>query len=171
MAAVAARMQASKRQIEQALAEQERLLGSLRADERRALSVQRASRSRQPVVTYNGPASGRAAIAVREAYRQLGKPYKWGAAGPDRFDCSGLTMWVWGKAGVSLPHQSRAQYAGGRKVAKSDLRPGDLTFYGSPIHHVAIYVGGGKMISSPQTGDVVKLRNAMRDDYVGAVRP
>ena len=80
-------------------------------------------------------------------------------------------MWVWAKAGVSLPHSSKAQYSGGRKVAKSDWQPGDLVFYGSPIHHVGIYVGGGKMISAPQTGDVVKLQNAFRDDYVGAVRP
>lgn len=181
--AVAKRMAGQKRQIETALAEQQRLLGSLKADERRKLQAQRAaaqraaaaaraSRSRSvDLPTYNGPASGRAAIAVREAYRQLGKPYKWGAAGPDRFDCSGLTMWVWGKAGVSLPHQSRAQYSSGRKVAKSDLQPGDLTYYGSPIHHVGIYVGGGRMISAPQTGDVVKLQNALRSDYVGATRP
>jgi cell wall-associated NlpC family hydrolase len=176
--AIATKMERQKNQIEGALAEQQRLLGSLRADERRRLAAQQAARqqaaaraSRSRVETYNGPASGRAAIAVQEAYRQLGKPYKWAAAGPDRFDCSGLTMWVWGKAGVSLPHQSRAQYAGGRKVAKSDLQPGDLTFYGSPIHHVGIYIGGGRMISAPQTGDVVKISNALRSDYVGAVRP
>ena len=185
-----------RRTIERALAEQQRLLAGLKADERRRLEALRAARLRAaaadaarasrsraihtarpttttstPTPTYDGPASGRASIAVQEAYRQLGKPYEWGAAGPDRFDCSGLTMWVWGKAGVSLPHQSRAQYAGGRKVAKSDLQPGDLTFYGDPIHHVGIYIGNGKMISAPQTGDVVKIQNALRSDYVGAVRP
>lgn len=181
--AVAATMTTAKRKIEQALAEQQQLLGSLRAEERARLAAAqaarlraaataaRASRSRGLGAYYTGPASGRAGVAVREAYRQLGKPYQWGAAGPDRFDCSGLTMWVWGKAGVSLPHQSRAQFAGGRKVAKSDLQPGDLTFYGDPIHHVGIYVGNGQMISAPQTGDVVKLSNALRDDYVGAIRP
>ncbi|HUR50560.1 MAG TPA: NlpC/P60 family protein [Mycobacteriales bacterium] len=179
--AIATKMARQKSQIEEALVEQERLLGSLKADERRQLAAQqaaslraasnatRASRSR--AATYNGPASGRAAIAVREAYRQLGKPYQWGAAGPDRFDCSGLTMWVWGKAGVSLPHQSRAQYAGGRKVSQSDLRPGDLVFYGSPIHHVGIYIGNGQKIAAPQTGDVVKIGTALRSDYVGAIRP
>ena len=176
--ALANNMSRQKREIESALAEQQRLLGSLRADERRQLASQQASRlrdaaraSRSRAETYNGPASGRAAIAVQEAYRQLGKPYQWGAAGPDRFDCSGLTMWVWGKAGVSLPHQSRAQYAGGRKVSKSDLQPGDLVFYGSPIHHVGIYIGNGQKIAAPQTGDVVKIGSAWRDDYVGAIRP
>jgi cell wall-associated NlpC family hydrolase len=182
---IATRMAKQKQTIETALASQQELLRSLKADEQRRLralqqaarardaAAARASRSRTvtTTATYNGPASGRAGIAVQEAYAQLGKPYQWAAAGPDRFDCSGLTMWVWGKAGVSLPHQSRAQYAGGRKVAKSDLQPGDLTFYGSPIHHVGIYIGNGQMISAPQTGDVVKIQNALRSDYVGAVRP
>jgi cell wall-associated NlpC family hydrolase len=173
--AVASRLAGYKRQIESVLAEQERVLGSLRADERRRLSAlrQAAARASRDRVqdTYDGPASGRAGVAVREAYRKLGSPYKWAAAGPDRFDCSGLTMWVWGKAGVSLPHSSKAQYSGGRKVSRGDLAPGDLVFYGSPIHHVGIYVGGGRMISAPQTGDVVKVQNAFRGDYVGAVRP
>jgi cell wall-associated NlpC family hydrolase len=192
-AKVANAMAQQKSTIQSALNAQQSLLSSLKADEQhrlealrqarlRAAAVQaaaaRASRSRSaatsqaaPSATYNGPASGRAAVAVKEAYAKLGSPYEWAAAGPDRFDCSGLTMWVWGKAGVSLPHQSRAQYAGGRKVAKSDLQPGDLTFYGSPIHHVGIYIGNGQMISAPQTGDVVKIQNALRSDYVGAVRP
>ncbi len=176
LAAVAKRMSDSKEQIQALLSQQERLLSGLKADERRRLealrraAIPRATRSRA-VETYNGPASGRAAIAVQEAYRKLGSPYKWAAAGPDRFDCSGLTMWVWGKAGVSLPHSSKAQYAGGRHVGRDDWQPGDLVFYGSPIHHVGVYVGGGRMISAPQTGDVVKLQNAYRDDYVGAVRP
>ncbi|MDP3713663.1 MAG: NlpC/P60 family protein [Mycobacteriales bacterium] len=170
---IQSRIDARKSDIEKKLREQQGLLSGLRADERRRYAAARASRERAaaPRATYNGPASGRAAVAVREAYAQLGKPYKWGAAGPDRFDCSGLTMWVWGKAGVSLPHNSRAQFASGRKVARNDWQPGDLLYFGSPIHHVAIYVGGGKMISAPQTGDVVKLRGAQRNDYAGATRP
>lgn len=195
-AAVGRTMARQKATIERALAEQQSLRSSLRADEQRRLEALRAARLRAaaaqaaaarasrhrtitvPTVTpsaprasYTGPASGRAAIAVQEAYAKLGSPYEWGAAGPNRFDCSGLTLWVWGKAGVSLPHQSGAQYAGGRKVAKSDLQPGDLTFYGSPIHHVGIYIGNGQMISAPQTGDVVKIQNAFRNDYTGAIRP
>ena len=115
--------------------------------------------------------SGRASVAVREAYAKLGSPYVWAAAGPSTFDCSGLTSWVWAKAGVALPHSSRAQYAIGRKVSQSEIQAGDLVYYGSPIHHVGIYVGGGNMISAPHTGDVVKVQPAFRSDYVGATRP
>lgn len=178
-ARVSRALSSAKAEIQSALDQQQRLLSGLKAAERRQLAAARAaaraasvraSRTRH-YETYTGPASGRAAVAVQEAYRKLGSPYKWAAAGPDRFDCSGLTMWVWGKAGVSLPHSSRAQYSGGRKVSRGDLEPGDLVFYGSPIHHVGIYIGGGRMISAPQTGDVVKIQNAFRSDYVGAVRP
>ncbi len=174
--AVASRLAGAKRTIQDLLDQQQRLLGSLKADQRRALeaarraAAARASRSRA-FPTYNGPASGRAAVAVREAYRKLGSPYSWGASGPSSFDCSGLTMWVWGKAGVSLPHSSQAQYSSGRHVSRGDLQPGDLVFFGSPIHHVGIYIGGGRMISAPHTGDVVKIQDAFRSDYVGAVRP
>jgi cell wall-associated NlpC family hydrolase len=184
---VAREMAAQKAAIEQALGEQKGLLSSLKAEERARLeaarraaaraaaAAARASRSRAlasvDVPTYNGPASGRAAVAVQEAYNQLGKPYRWGASGPGSFDCSGLTMWVWGKAGVSLPHSSRAQYASGRHVSRGELQPGDLVYFGSPIHHVGIYIGGGRMISAPQTGDVVKVQNALRGDYAGATRP
>ncbi|MEP7054241.1 MAG: NlpC/P60 family protein [Actinomycetota bacterium] len=92
------------------------------------------------------PADGggdRGAIAVRAAYAQLGKPYVWAADGPDTFDCSGLTLFAWAKAGVSLPHSSRAQFNEGRHVGRGELRPGDLVFYGSPIHHVGMYIGVG----------------------------
>jgi cell wall-associated NlpC family hydrolase len=137
----------------------------------RAAALARASRSRSAsTAMYNGPASGRASTAVAEAYRQLGKPYEWGAAGPDTFDCSGLTMWAWAKAGVSLPHHSGSQYNQGTHVSQSELRPGDLVFFGSPIHHVGIYVGNGNMINAPETGDVVKVAPAFRSDYVGATR-
>ena len=174
--AVERRMAAVRSAIEAKADRQERLLDIVesRADRlaRAAREAQqsrsRASRSVRP--TYSGPASGRAQIAVAEAYRQLGKPYRWGAAGPDSFDCSGLMMWVWGKAGVSLPHSSRAQYGYGRHVSKSELQPGDLVFYGNPIHHVGIYVGGGRYIAAPQTGDVVSFRDVNRSNYTGATR-
>jgi cell wall-associated NlpC family hydrolase len=181
--AVARAMAKQKADIEGALAEQQHLLSSLKADERRRLNAARraaaaaaaarASRSRSfdVVATYNGPASGRAAVAVQEAYRKLGSPYKWAASGPNQFDCSGLTMWVWGKAGVSLPHSSQSQYNSGNHVSRGDLQPGDLVYFGSPIHHVGIYIGGSQMISAPHTGDVVKIQDAFRSDYVGATRP
>ncbi|MFN2537458.1 MAG: NlpC/P60 family protein [Mycobacteriales bacterium] len=179
-AAVAKAMAKQKASIESALAEQQHLFSSLKADQQRKLRAAqraaaaraRASRSRSfDIPTYNGPASGRAAVAVQAAYDKLGSPYQWGASGPSRFDCSGLTMWSWGKAGVSLPHSSQAQYSSGQHVSRSDLQPGDLTFYGSPIHHVGIYIGNGRMISAPHSGDVVKIQDAFRSDYAGAVRP
>jgi cell wall-associated NlpC family hydrolase len=178
-----------KAAIERTLASQKSLLSHLQAQERARLArlqaeraaaarrealAARASRIRQFAavqVTYNGPASGRAGAAVAEAYNKLGSPYEWGAAGPSRFDCSGLTMWAWARGGVSLPHSSQAQYESLRHVAQSDVEPGDLVFFGSPIHHVGIYIGGGQMISAPHTGDVVKIQDAFRSDFVGAARP
>ena len=174
-AKVSGAIAAQKREIEDALAEQQQLLSGLKADQRRALAARRAalraSRSRSFGGTYDGPASGRPRVAVQAAYDQLGKPYSWGASGPSSYDCSGLTMWAWGKAGVSLPHSSQAQYSSGRHVSRSNIEPGDLVFFGSPIHHVGIYIGGGNMIDAPHSGDVVKIQPAFRDDYVGAVRP
>jgi cell wall-associated NlpC family hydrolase len=161
--------EAAERRAAQLAAARERQR-QIEAAERARVAALRASRTRSAPPVYNGPAEGRAAIAVQEAYRQLGKPYRWGAEGPDSFDCSGLSKWAWGKAGVVLPHYSRSQYNEGRHVSRAELRPGDLVFFGTPIHHLGIYVGNGAMIHAPQTGDVVKVSPAFRDDYVGAVR-
>jgi cell wall-associated NlpC family hydrolase len=118
------------------------------------------------------PASGRAGVAVAAAKAQLGKPYVWAADGPSSYDCSGLTMYAWAQAGVSLPHSSRMQISSGTQVSRSQLQPGDLVFYGSPIHHVAMYVGGGQIIHAPQAGDVVKYASLdMGLSYAGATRP
>jgi len=121
--------------------------------------------------TDNVPASGGAATAVAAAKSKLGSAYVWAAAGPSTFDCSGLTMWAWAQAGVSLPHSSSMQYGSGSKVSASSLQPGDLVFYGSPIHHVALYVCGGQVIHAPQTGDVVRYASVDMMPIVGAVRP
>jgi cell wall-associated NlpC family hydrolase len=112
-----------------------------------------------------------AQTALDVARAQIGKPYEWAAAGPDSFDCSGLTMYAWGKAGVQLPHSAAAQYDMLPKVARADLAPGDLVFFGSPIHHVGIYEGGGIMIDAPQTGENVRRDAIDRADYAGAARP
>jgi cell wall-associated NlpC family hydrolase len=114
--------------------------------------------------------SSAAATAVHWAYQELGKSYVWAASGPNHFDCSGLTMYVYQQAGIYLPHSSAAQYNSGRHVSRSEMRPGDLVFFGSPIHHVGIYVGNGDMIESPQAGESVKVSYALRGDMVGAVR-
>ena len=162
--------EAAERRAAQLAAAQARARQIAAAEAARRAALERAARTRQATPVYTGPASGRASIAVQEAYRQLGKPYRWGAEGPDSFDCSGLSKWAWAKAGVDLPHYSRAQYNEGRRVSRAELRPGDLVFFGNPIHHLGIYIGNGQMIHAPQTGDVVKISSAMRDDYTGAVR-
>jgi cell wall-associated NlpC family hydrolase len=99
---------------------------------------------------------GGAGAAIAEAQRQLGKPYVWGAAGPNAFDCSGLTQWAWKAGGVSLPHFSGAQYSSTTHISMSSIQPGDLIFYESPDQHVALYVGGGQIIHAPHAGDVVR---------------
>ena len=91
------------------------------------------------------------------ACAQLGDPYRWGASGPARFDCSGLTMTAWKQAGVSLPHNAAMQSTYGTRVALDALRPGDLVFFYSPIGHNGIYLGSGLILHAPQTGDVVKI--------------
>ena len=112
------------------------------------------------------PRSGVVSIAMK----YIGRPYQWGASGPDSFDCSGFTMFVYAQVGVSLPHSSRAQAGSGAFVSRGNLQPGDLVFFGHPIHHVGIYVGGGDMIHSPHTGSTVRV-SPLESDYAGACRP
>ncbi|OLE29805.1 MAG: hypothetical protein AUG44_02860 [Actinobacteria bacterium 13_1_20CM_3_71_11] len=100
---------------------------------------------------------GPAGVAVRFAYGQLGKPYRWGAAGPNSFDCSGLTMASWKAAGVGLPHSAALQWAQVHHVSRAELKPGDLVFYYGNIHHVAIYIGDGRVIHAPTYGEDVTI--------------
>jgi peptidoglycan DL-endopeptidase CwlO len=112
------------------------------------------------------------AAVLQAAYSAIGTPYQYGGSSPETgFDCSGFTMWAWSHAGVYLPHSSAAQYASLPHVAQSDLQPGDLVFFYSPISHVGIYVGGGSMIHSPQTGSVVSVVPIYWDSFAGAARP
>lgn len=101
------------------------------------------------------PVSGGAGVALATAAAQLGKPYQWGGAGPNSFDCSGLTMFAWAAAGVGLPHNAGAQYAVTTHIPLSALQPGDLVFFFGDLSHVGIYVGGGTMIHAPHSGAVV----------------
>ena len=103
----------------------------------------------------------------------LGVPYVWGGASPSGFDCSGFSMYVYGKIGVSLPHHAASQYGMGTPVSKSELQPGDLVFFNG-LGHMGIYIGGGQFIHAPHTGDVVKI-SSLNDSwysstYVGAKR-
>jgi cell wall-associated NlpC family hydrolase len=109
---------------------------------------------------------------VGVAYDQLGKPYVWGAEGPDCFDCSGLTMYCYRVgAGISISHSSYAQAGCGASVGAGQLQPGDILGFRG-WGHVGLYVGGDSFIHAPQTGDVVKVSSlSARTNFCGAVRP
>jgi cell wall-associated NlpC family hydrolase len=102
-------------------------------------------------------ASGAAQVAVNTALAQVGKPYVYGGAGPNSFDCSGLTQYAWAAAGVSLPHSAEMQASMGTPVSLSALQPGDLVFYYSPIGHVAMYIGNGNIVHASTEGQPVKV--------------
>ncbi|MHB1138131.1 MAG: C40 family peptidase, partial [Microthrixaceae bacterium] len=104
----------------------------------------------------SAPRSG-AGGAIAAAQTMLGVPYRYGGSTPSGFDCSGLMLWSWNQVGVSLPRTSGAQRAATQRITRDQLQPGDLVFYGNPVSHVGMYVGGGQMIHSPHTGDVVKI--------------
>ncbi len=108
---------------------------------------------------------------VETALAYHGVPYLWGGETPRGFDCSGLLLYVYRQHGVSLPHYSGSQFQMGEKVAPAALQPGDAVFFGSPIHHVGMYMGGGYYIHAPRTGDFVKISKLSgRRDYAGARR-
>jgi len=114
----------------------------------------------------------RAEVAVDAAISRLGSPYVWDAAGPDTFDCSGLTLWAWGHAGVALDHYTGHQVHEGQRVDTNELLPGDLLLFGTTLHHVGMYLGAGYMIDAPSTGDYVKIQPVSDDaDFAVAVRP
>jgi cell wall-associated NlpC family hydrolase len=111
-------------------------------------------------------------VAVKAALSQLGVAYKFAAAQPGvAFDCSGLTMWAWAQAGVSLPHYAEGQFEMLPKVPLDQLQPGDLVFSYWPITHVGIYIGGGQWVQAPRTGDVVKVSSIAGRHFVAAARP
>jgi len=178
--AAEARYRAQAAQVKRKLEQAEEILSKLeKKDRERLLKLQamdeaeRQAYSREQARLAN-TVSGRAGVALRYALKQIGDNYVWGAAGPIRWDCSGLTMRSYEQAGVRLPHSSRAQFGYGRSIARSNLLPGDLVFFGSPISHVGIYVGKGKMVHAPRPGakvQIVEFGNYFgRKKYVGARR-
>ncbi|HTJ36237.1 MAG TPA: NlpC/P60 family protein [Dactylosporangium sp.] len=120
-----------------------------------------------PVEYLGGPGG----TAAKKACELIGKPYIWGAAGPSGYDCSGLTMAAWAAAGVTLRHYTKWQWEDAKPVAKADLRPGDLVFFYSDLHHMGMYVGGGWMVHAPTTGDYVRMAKLDGRPITGYRRP
>lgn len=160
-------------------AEAERTLGTLLQSERQRRESAALAASQAEVARFKGakyaniaPPSSRAGVAVRAALSQLGVRYKFGAKSPGTaFDCSGLTSYAWGVAGVGIPRTSRYQYAGLTHIPTAAAQPGDLIFSYYPISHVGMYVGNGQMVSAPRTGDVVKISAVYWSRVVGVARP
>jgi cell wall-associated NlpC family hydrolase len=187
-----ATLAAARTQITTVIAAEQAVLSHLQAQQRQALlaaqaAAQAASRAQARAALAKivapaaaGPsgstapvpnASGAAKIALQAAYSQMGKPYQYGAAGPNSYDCSGLVMWAYAQAGIALPHSAAAQYGYGTHVSESQFQPGDLVFYdeGYGIGHVGIYVGGGEMIDANHTGGWVGVR-PLYNGLVGGTR-
>jgi peptidoglycan DL-endopeptidase CwlO len=169
-AAEVERLAAKKAEVEQAADKTRALLARMRAADRPAAPSAPSSPVAPPPSGGGGGGSGSAAAAVAYARAQVGKPYCYGGSGPGCFDCSGLTLMAWAQAGVSLPHSSASQYNVGRRISASELQPGDLIFYYSPISHVSIYIGGGQRISATHTGDYVRVQS-LGSSIVGYARP
>lgn len=194
--AVEKQLQAQKAELDRKVAQSKALLSSLKAEQRRRLEeAQQAARARELAaaraardsirtvartssssvsasdssVSTPVPVSGRASTAVSVALSKVGDAYVWGAAGPNVFDCSGLMMYAWRAAGVSLPHYTVAQYGSIRHVSLSDIQPGDLVFYYSGMSHVGMYIGGGRIVhaANPRSGVKISPLNEMPISGVG----
>ena len=179
-------MSASRDEIDRLLDRQEALYEQLRLDYQAFIAAQRAAvddAETQPAGTDGGGGdptfvppggSSQAQVAVQAAYSVIGTPYVWGSSDPSvGLDCSGVTVYAWRQAGVTLPHSSEAQYSGYPRVPLSEVQPGDLIYYGNYGPHIAIYVGGGQIIhaSSPAPGGETRLDSMYGyDDPWGAVR-
>ncbi|MEW1614434.1 MULTISPECIES: C40 family peptidase [unclassified Streptomyces] len=185
LAARQAELREHRTAIRTKLADARRLLATLTAGERAAYersadaghgggpaqadrATAHADRSapRSPVAAPNS----RAARAVAFAHGAIGKPYVWGATGPNAFDCSGLTQAAWRAAGVSLPRTTYTQINAGQRVSRSELAPGDLVFFYSGISHVGLYIGGGQMIHAPRPGAPVRIAPVDHMPFAGATR-
>ncbi|MEK6441224.1 C40 family peptidase [Pseudonocardia sp. T1-2H] len=154
----------------------EKLARTKAAQARSALSTQpaRAAGSGSGSGDVSAPAastgSGLGAKALALATGKLGKPYVWGAAGPNSFDCSGLVQWAFSQVGKSLPHSSNAQSQLGTPVDQANLQPGDLVFFYSPVSHVGIYAGNGKILNASTSGEPVKYSDMVNMPFHNAVR-
>jgi cell wall-associated NlpC family hydrolase len=153
-------VRARKRTVVDELATAQRLVNSLSGAQRAGLASslgEQAFRSARPFhVPDLGPSSGRAASAVDAVRTAVGAPYSWGSAGPSSFDCSGLMVWAYQRAGVALPRTSQGQMHAGQQVPLNQIRPGDLVIYHGDASHVGMYVGNGQVVHAPHPGSRVR---------------
>ncbi len=150
------RIESQQADLEARIAEFQEQYEALSADEQQ--QVDRAHGGQVVATPSAAPApSGAAQVAVDTAMAQIGDPYVWAAAGPDAFDCSGLTQYAYAAAGVSLPHSSSMQSQMGTPVSRSELQPGDLVFFYSPVSHVGMYIGNGQMVHASTSGTPVQV--------------
>jgi cell wall-associated NlpC family hydrolase len=170
MAAVQTQLASQKNSMAKLLASKQATLDSLTAAQQAQVTANTVgaagSGAGTTQATYSGPTGSQADSAVQFAYAQLGKPYEWGATGPDAYDCSGLAQAAWAAAGVSIPRDTYEQWAALPHIASSAIAPGDLLYYAGESH-VAIYVGNGYIIDAPQTGEDVE-RIPMNTDWYAA---
>ncbi|MDQ0813892.1 cell wall-associated NlpC family hydrolase [Streptomyces sp. B3I7] len=168
-----------KHAVERKLARARQVLNALPAGERAAYARASRSAGRLPAPLpgpdadpgYEAASGARAAAAVAAARSALGRPYVWGATGPNGFDCSGLTQWAYARAGVGLPRTSQEQRYAGRRVPLSEAQPGDLVVYRSDASHVGMYVGAGRVIHAPYPGAVVRYDSVGMMPVVAVTRP
>ena len=176
--------------IKSAVAHQQHLYDSLHRSYAQALAAEKAAeQAAQQAANGTAPSAGgggsgggggfvpppnasAAQIAIAAAKSMLGTPYVWGGASPSGFDCSGLVMWAYAQAGISMTHSSYTQYADFPHVTRDQLLPGDLVFfYGPPPSHVGLYIGGGQMIDANHTGGSVGIRTVYWSVFIGGARP
>src|SRR4051812_18649246 len=160
-------------QLQSQISDYQKQYAALTAPQQQAVSRVTAGKAvaAAPVAAPVAASSQAAAIAVQTALAQVGKPYVWGASGPGSFDCSGLTMYSYAAAGVALPHSSSGQSTMGTPVSRSQLQPGDLVFFYSPVSHVGMYIGNGQMVHASTSGTPVQVVNLdSMPDYNSARR-
>lgn len=170
----------AKKQIEKQISAAEELEGQLEDEERERLVELEKQAAREAQTEWlgsgildeiSGKASEQGKKAVKFATDQMGKPYEWGAEGPDTYDCSGLTSQAWAAAGVVIPRTSQEQWKRLKHIDIKDMRPGDLIIYNSDASHVALYMGDGSIIHAPRPGRTVTIAGAGSMPILGVVRP
>jgi cell wall-associated NlpC family hydrolase len=169
-AATVERIRAQQADLEARIADYEKQYDELSAAEQ--AEVDQAHGGTVVAAPQAAAAPGQAAqVAVDTAMAQIGDPYVWAAAGPDAFDCSGLMQYAFAAAGVSLPHSSSMQSQMGTPVSRSELQPGDLVFFYSPVSHVGMYIGNGQMVHAATSGQPVKVASVdSMGSFTGARR-